>query len=378
MTLRLSACVVALMTLCPGAFARSKTAQFSQVDLFRQGENTVHTYRIPALVETANDVVIAVVDARWNSSQDLPGPISLVMRRSLDGGKTWEPMRIILKVKQGGVGDASLLFDHSTGRIWCFHAYGPPGIGFRTAEPGAKTGPSTLQVHAMHSDDQGATWSKDVDLTPRIKDPAWQAVFATSGTDIQLSSGRYLVPLVVKDSKGVIHSVNAYSDDRGKTWKVGKFIGTDTDESHTVELRNGAVMQNMRDGGTRAVALSLDGGERFGRVRHDSALIDPSCNAGITRYRFGKKGLLIFTNDSSHRRENLTVRVSYDEGHTWPRARVINPGPSGYSTVIRLNDGSIGVLYERGEASSDEGITFARFSLGWALQAPGGESLSAK
>lgn len=358
-----------MAALIPAA-AYSQAGSFSQTDLFRQGQEGVNTYRIPALIQTRQGTLIAVADARYDSSHDLPGHISLAMRRSLDEGKHWQPIRIIASVKAGGVGDASLLLDHSNGRVWCFFNYGPPGIGFQTAKPGATTGPDTLQVHAMYSDNQGITWSRPVDLTPQIKDPSWQAMFATSGTDIQLKNGRFLMPLVVRDAERVIHSVNAYSDDHGVTWQVGKFIGSGTNESHNVELANGVVLQNMRDGKTREIAESTDGGITFGPVTKDSALIDPSCNAGITMYRLRDRDLLIFTNAASTSRSNLTVKISYDQGRTWPLMRVINAGSSAYSTVIPLNDGSIGVLYERGGPEAVSQITFARFNLAWVRQQP--------
>jgi sialidase-1 len=290
------------------------------------------------------------------------------MRRSFDGGKSWEPIQTLREVKEGGVGDASLLLDRQTGRVWCFHNYGPPGIGFGTAKAGERTGPATLQVHAMYSDDDGATWSQAVDLTPQLKEPAWRAMFAASGTDIQTSRGRYLVPLVVSDGEGVVHSHNAYSDDHGKTWKTGAAAGPGTDESHNVELKGGSILQNMRDGKTRAIALSRDSGVTFGPTTHDSALIDPACNAGIARYRRGSVDLLVFTNAAAVKRENLTVKLSYDGGRTWPEGRTINPGPAAYSTVIALRDGTIGVLYERGEKYAAERITFARFNIDWILR----------
>jgi len=348
--------------------AHAKHASFSQIDIFHQGEDGVNTYRIPALIETVKGTLIAVVDARRDSSRDLPAHISLVMRRSFNGGKDWEPMRTIVAVEEGGVGDASLLLDRSNGRVWCFHSYGPPGIGFHTAKPGARTGATTFQFHAIYSDDDGATWSSPVDLTPQVKEPPWQAMFAASGTDIQSSSGRLLVPLVVRDERGIVHSFNAYSDDHGKTWRHGEAIGDGTDESHNVELNNGVILQNMRNGKTRAIARSFDGGISFGPVSYDAALIDPGCNASITRYRRGKTDVLIFTNAASTRRENLSVKVSYDEGRTWPVARTLHAGPSAYSTVIPLRDGSIGVLYEEGTRSPCEHIAFARFNLAWIAQ----------
>jgi sialidase-1 len=361
-----SAVLLVAMAVCP--LLAGAAPFFSQTDVFRQGDNGVHTYRIPALIETQKGVLIGVADARHDSDRDLPGDISLVMRRSFDAGKNWEAARTIQKVKEGGVGDASLLLDRSTGRVWCFFHYGPPGIGFMTAKAGAKTGPTTLQLHAIHSDDSGASWSEPVDLTPQVKEPSWQGMFATSGTDIQTSSGRFLVPIVVRDGKGIIHSLNAYSDDHGKTWKHGDPIADGTDESHNVELKDGVMLQNMRNGTHRAIARSHDGGITFGPVSHDPALIDPSCNAGITSYRQDRDSILIFTNAASARRENLTVKLSYDGGRKWPAARTIYAGPAGYSTVIPLHDGSIGVLYERGDTHPDERITFARFNLEWVTE----------
>jgi sialidase-1 len=217
----------------------------------------------------------------------------------------------------------------------------------------------------MYSDDDGATWSAPRDLTPQFKDPAWRGVLCTSGTNIQLSSGRYVVPLVVRDEADVKSSRNAYSDDGGVHWKAGVAIGPGTDESHCVELADGTVLQNMRNGRERAVARSSDGGVTFGPVTHDPALIDAVCNASIVRYRHAGRDLVLFTNAASAKREKLTVRYSSDGCRTWTSGRVLHAGPAAYSAAIMLNDGTIGVLYERGEQSPIERITFARFGLRW-------------
>ena len=339
------------------------------MDLFAAGESGVHTYRIPALLQTRKGTLLAIADARPDSSSDLPGRLWLVMRRSSDGGSTWSPARTLHKPASGGAGDASLLLEPGTGRVWCFFAYGPPGIGFPTAKPGAVTGPETLQFHAMHSDDDGETWSAPVDLTPQVKDPAWQAMFATSGTHFATRRGRFLVPLVVRERReGPTTSRNAYSGDRGKTWKVGPAIGPGTDESKAVELPDGTVMQNMRVAGgkTRVIARSRDGGVTFDAVSPEAALPDPSCNAGIAVLR---KGVLVFTNAASPvKRENMTVRLSYDDGRTWPYSRVLYAGRAAYSTVIPINGRAIGVLYERGDENPAQRITFARFSEAWVKQ----------
>jgi sialidase-1 len=350
------AVVLGLLSAAVSAAGQSRVLE---VDLFRQGEGGVHTYRIPALVQTRQGTLIAVADARHDSARDLPARISLVMRRSFDGGRHWTPAQIVLPAPEGGgVGDPSLLLDRATGRVWCFHAYGPPGIGFATAKPGAVTGPSTMQVHAMHSDDDGATWSAPEDLTPQLKRPEWQAVFATSGTHFQTSKGRFLVPLVVRDAAGVTSSRNAWSDDHGLSWHTGEALAPGSDESKAIELKDGTILQNARQGSRRTIGRSADGGVTFGPVEHDDALIDPVCNAGLARYTRGRKDVVIFTNAASTKRENLTLRLSYDGGRSWPVSRVLYSGPAAYSTAIPLKDGSIAVLYERGDQSPYERITF--------------------
>src|SRR5260221_14342829 len=96
--------------------AAARLPRFEQVDLFHQGDNGVHTYRIPALLETRKGTLLAVADARHDSTRDLPARISLVMRRSLDRGRTWSNAVTIRAVPEGGVGDPSLLLDRKTGR----------------------------------------------------------------------------------------------------------------------------------------------------------------------------------------------------------------------------------------------------------------------
>lgn len=354
----------ALLTSFAALRARGREV-ISEADLFERGVGGVHTYRIPALIETGG-TLLAVADARHQSGEDLPGRISLVLRSSSDLGQSWSPIRTLVSVPEGGAGDASLLLDRR-GRVWCFFAYGPPGIGLRTAKPGKTTGPDVLQIHAIVSADHGMTWSKATDLTPQIKDPSWHACFVTSGTHFVTSKGRFLLPTVVLDGEKKMTCRNAYSDDGGLTWKTGPAVATDTDESKVIEVGGGAVLLNARNGPRRLVGVSRDGGVTFQDTRHDPALIDPSCNAGLARYRRGRHDLVLFTNAASARRRNLTIKASADRGRSWSAGKVIHAGPAAYSTVIPLPDGSIGVLYERGDASPYERITFARLSLDWVL-----------
>ena len=61
----------------------------------------------------------------------------------------------------------------------------------------------------------------------------------------------------------------------------------------------------------------------------------------------------------------MTVRLSYDEGSTWAVSRALHEGPAAYSSLVVLPDRTIGLLFERGDRSPYERITFARFTLEW-------------
>lgn len=355
-----------------------QTPFFQQTDLFEMGQEGVHTYRIPALCVTRAGTILAVCDARQDDSSDLPGNIDIVLRRSTDFGATWSPITTIQDLPRGhGAGDPSLLVDQVTGRVHCFYAYGPPGVGFFSSQPGTndELDPNTLHAHVITSDDDGLTWSPPTDLNPQIKDPSWAALFASSGHGIQTRGGRLLQPYAVRSANGSVDARNAYSDDHGATWQMGSTAGIDVNESKLIELDNGAILQNMRHNSVTArfTAVSNDGGVTFGPMQQDATLIDPRVNASIQRYSSTVDGapssIVLFTNPASTvARQNMTIRVSEDETRTWPISRAIHVGPAAYSSAAALSDGTIGLLYERGTSSSIAKITFARFNLEWVTE----------
>jgi sialidase-1 len=143
-----------------------------------------------------------------------------------------------------------------------------------------------------------------------------------------------------------------------------------------VELADGRLMLNMRNhppraGNFRQVATSDDLGGQWTNAAANAELIEPPAQASIVRLTAassGDRNRLLFSNPASVRRERMTVRVSYDEGSTWPVARLIHLGPAAYSNLIALPDGAIGLLFERGDRSPYERITFARFTLEWLTE----------
>jgi len=330
------------------------------------------TYRIPALVATPAGGLLAAIDRRKNQSSDLPGDIGVLLRRSDDNGETWSDTRVIVDHPgPQGYGDSSLLVDRVKRRVFLFCTYSAGLVGFWNSKPGTAdtTDPSTLHVHVRHSDDDGRSWSEPVDLNPRVKDPTWASYFASSGHGTQLSGGRLIQPIVVRDGEGLVRSGNIISDDHGQTWRAGELLDAGTDESRVVELSNGHVMQNSRasKGEYRLVSFSRDGGETFGRAR-TTELIDPRVNADLIRVNPNRHGphrdWLLFSNPASATaRENLTLRLSRDNGDTWPVERVLHSQAAGYSAMAMLPNGKIGIFAELGRTDYTERLSFTSISV---------------
>lgn len=331
------------------------------------------TYRIPALTTTSEGTVLAAFDKRNNQSSDLPGDIDVLVRRSTDNGATWsEPREVVNHPGPQGCGDSSLVNDPSTGRIFLFCTYSAGNVGFWDSQPGTSDpdDPNTLHVRVMHSDDDGITWSEPVDLNPQVKDPSWRAVFTSSGRGLRTMSGRLIQPIVVKDAEGAVHSGNIYSDDRGNTWQRGELLAAGTDESKPVELADGTIVQNSRAGnGThRLLSTSSDGGHSFSDPVPHEQLIDPRVNADEIRVNPTTTGprqdWLLFSNPASTTaRENLTLRISCDNGSTWPAQHQLHDGPSGYSVMTMLPNGRVGIFAEVGEQDYTERLTFTSLPL---------------
>jgi sialidase-1 len=149
-------------------------------------------------------------------------------------------------------------------------------------------------------------------------------------------------------------------------------VGLNTGESTITELADGSLLINMRNHprltGRRTISLSKDSGLTWSRPKLDMALTDPGCQGSLLRFTLKArtdKNRLLFSNPASRKREKMTVRLSYDEGESWPVSRQLHAGPSAYSCLAVLPDQSICCLYERGKKHPYETITFARFSLRW-------------
>jgi sialidase-1 len=348
-------------------------AELEQVEVFTAGQDGYHTYRIPAIAVTTKGTILAFAEGRKGGTSDT-GDIDLVLKRSTDGGKAFSPARVIWDDEANTCGNPCPIVDRETGVVWLLltHNLGKD----REKDLTAGTAGGTRSVWVSKSEDDGQTWAKPVEITKVAKKEGWTWYATGPGAGIQTKSGRLVAPCDHKRADNTGYSHVLYSDDHGKTWQIGGVLGPGMNECKVAELSDGSLVLNMRnypkgEQRQRAVATSKDRGLTWSAVSHDPALVEPICHAGLVRVE-GAKPVFVFSNPAhTSKRENLTIRLSEDDCRTWPHARVLHAGAAAYSDLAVLGDGTVLCLYERGDKSSYERITLARFGVDWVRQPPG-------
>ncbi|HEV7282973.1 MAG TPA: sialidase family protein [Pirellulaceae bacterium] len=371
------------------------------VDLFEAGADGYALYRIPGIVVTTNGTVLAYCEARRSASGDW-NAIDVLMRRSVDGGKTWGPPHHIahhgVQVPKNEAALKQNLAKQSDVTV-------NNPVAIADAEPGV--------VHFLYcveysrcfyqrSDDDGETFSDPVDITSAFeelrKDYDWKVIATGPGHGIQLRSGRLIVPVWLSLGTGghahrpsVVSTIT--SDDGGKTWHAGAIAAgppelVNPSETVVAELSDGPVMLNIRSESQahrRAVAISGDGASEWSKPVFQEELYEPICMGSLIRVP-GEKGGLIFANPDpsegagtdakagqSRDRKNLTLRYSGDDGKTWMKSRVLDPGLAGYSDLAINQQGEILCFYERGSTDGNHyrtgSLRLARMPLEWLTEA---------
>ncbi|MFV1963983.1 MAG: exo-alpha-sialidase [Pirellulaceae bacterium] len=351
----------------------------SKLAVFTSGQEGYHTFRIPAIVVSGKGTLLAFCEGRRGAHGDT-GDIDTVLKRSFDGGLTWGPLQVIWDDGPHVCGNPCPVVDRTTGTIWLHSTRNDGRDHQRAIDAGTSREPRTAWV--TKSTDDGATWSKPIDISPMVRKPHWRWYGTGPCNAIQTRSGRLVIPTcysawVEKDGKGFANYYPnvIYSDDHGKTWQTGGTAGDSGSEATLAELSDGSLMINVRNWPHltrgRGVAVSKDGGLSWSEPTIDEVLIDSGCQASLISYTSRPtyaKNRLLFSNPASlsPRRHKLTVRLSYDDGKTWPVARLIHAGYSAYSNLVVLPDVSLGCLYEAGKPrGSASTIDFAAFTLDW-------------
>ncbi|MBI5397370.1 MAG: exo-alpha-sialidase [Verrucomicrobia bacterium] len=403
-----------LLALLLSLSAASAAPPFiEKLDLFESGKDDYALYRIPGVVVAKKGAVLAWCEARKTGKGDW-GLIDIMMRRSNDGGRTWLPRQCIVHVEG----------DLPVNPVAAAQNLDKPGDNTAN-NPVAITDRETGEVHFlycleymrcfyMRSDDEGATWSKPVEITATFEEfrsrrgneadssnqPAssrrrlqddyydWKVIATGPDHGIQLThgphKGRLVVPIWMSLGTGnhahrpsVTSTI--YSDDHGKTWQRGEIAIPDKppyrypNETVVVQLVNGNVLLNARsesDAHRRIQTNSKDGATGWTKPGFNEQLLEPICMGSIVRFSRkpdNDKNRILFANPHnlqradgkakegvSRDRRNLSIKLSYDECKTWPVNKVIEPGYSAYSDLAVLADGTILCFYERGREADAE------------------------
>lgn len=355
-------------------------------DVFPPGFNGIARYRIPGIVVTTKGTVLAYSEARKNNSSDW-GEIEIHLRRSMDGGRTWLPSQHIAhhaeriegnpRKAEGGeheqtVNNPVAIVDRQTGAIEFLYCV------------------NYARCFSIRSTDDGLNWSKPAEVTasfePFRKKYDWKVIATGPGHGLQIKSGRLVVPIWLAYGKTGDHKPSAsgtiYSDDHGKTWQAGEIAFPnegefgDPNETMIAELSDGRVLlvaRSVSKANRKLISHSLDGATGWSRPVFHEQLWEPVCMASIVAHP-AKPGTLVFSNPHSleldkdgkekpagrGKRKNLSIKLSHDDGKSWPVSKALDAGPSAYSDLAVLPDGTVLCLYEK-----DSSIVCARFNLDW-------------
>ena len=347
---------------------------FEKIDVFTARTHGFYTYRIPTIVATQKGTILAFAEARVDNTSDW-AEMSIVMRKSLDNGKTWGPMIKVASNEKETTHNMVVIVPDDSDIIHFLYC-----LGYK-------------RVFYMESKDDGKSFSKPKEITQIFEefkpDFKYRVIATGPGHGIQLTNGRLIVPVWM--AKRHIHRPSVisviYSDDRGKTWDRGEVILGDLEnpsETTAVQLSDGSVLLNIRNESKinrRAISTSKDGISNWTDPVYDDALLEPTCFGSIIRLTDSDaKDRILFVNPDSIEgestdifnlkpRQNLTVKLSYDECKTWPVSKSIELGSSGYADLGVGKDYTIYCLYERDcpiEKDFDTAaMTIARFNLEW-------------
>ena len=339
-------------------FSQKSDLKFYEV--FSKSQNSkVSCYRIPSIITTDKGTIIAAADERVFSCNDLKSnrDINIVIRTSNDEGKSWSSISRLIDYPFGeSASDPSMIFDKKTKKIYLFYNY-----------MNLEKDKDVYYLKYVTSLDNGITWSQPIDITDQISKPEWKNdfKFITSGRGFQTRDGTLLHCLVNLQNGTHVFG----SNDHGKTWYIADAPISLGDESKIVELNDGSWLVNSRvnNKGIRYSHISKNQGKSW-TTRPEINLIDPGCNASLVKYDYGNyinSDLLLLSNINNQSiREEIVIRHSLNGGETWSEPRIIYAGSAAYSSMTVLNNGEIGLLFERDNYSKN---VFTKFSLHWLM-----------
>lgn len=356
-------------------------AQRKLIPVFTSGAEGHKSYRIPAIIGLPNGDLLAFCEGRVNGSGDF-GDINIVLKRSSDKGETWSALQTVVDADSLQAGNPAPVVDKTDpafpkGRIFLFYNTG------NNHEGEVRKGKGLREVWYKTSVDGGISWSAAVNITTQVHRPNqpqlnaayqfnedWRSYANTPGHAMQFQHGTYKGRIFIaanhsagnpKEKAMDYKAHGFYTDDHGQTFHLGATVDLPgSNESMATELSHNRLMMNSRnqkgDTHARIVSISSNGGQTWDTTYSDQVLIDPVNQGSILTIGKKKgKAIVAFCNAAdTKRRDNLTLRISFDEGKTWSKNYTVDKSEEGskgdhtaYSDLVVIAKKKIGVLYER-------------------------------
>lgn len=370
----------AATTIALFVFITTALAQVKDIPVFVSGTEGHKSYRIPAIIGLPNGSLLAFCEGRVHGSDDF-GDINIVVKRSSDKGKTWSALQTVVDADTLQAGNPAPVVDltdpaYPQGRIFLFYNTG------NNHEGEVRKGKGLREVWYKTSTDNGITWNEPVNITTQTHRPKqpqvntaynfpedWRSYANTPGHAMQFGTGKYKGRIFIAANHSAgdpqpqfadYQAHGFYTDDHGKTFHLSETVNLPgSNESMATELSGSKLMMNSRnqkgDIRERIVTISSDGGSTWDTTYFDKTLPDP-VNQGSILTIGKKKGsnIIAFCNAAdTKRRDNLTLRISYDDGKTWKRDFVIAKSENdsrdyaAYSDIVNVTKKEIGILYEK-------------------------------
>ncbi len=339
---------------------------------FRAGESFAR-YRIPALFFTAKRTLLAFCEGRHKAGQ-LTGDIEIVLRRSLDGGQSWEPMQIVADLGKDTCGNPCIVQDAADGTLWLAFTRSRGDDHEKEIVEGKH---AATTVWITRSTDDGVTWSEPREISDTARKASWGWYGTGPGIGLSLKGGRLIFPSYHTEG-GVYRSHMLFSDDHGASWQIGGDVADNTSECQIIERDSRTLLVNARTtvGTKRTQRISRDRGATWQAAEGLAELPENNCEGCIySCFRSGSDGKFdwLFAHPLTTSRAEVHVWLSEDGGKSWPSAQRIWVGPSAYTSMVRLpHSGLVGVLLECGTKTIYDQIAFVKVAPEWlkAKKAP--------
>ncbi|MFF0224520.1 exo-alpha-sialidase [Streptomyces sp. NPDC004629] len=379
----LLAAAVLAAAATPPALARPGPGCASSVP-YVSGRGGYDTYRIPAAVRTRAGTVLAFAEGRHDGVGD-SGAIDVVVRRSTDGGCTWGPLSEVAAGHGDTRGNPAPVVDPDTGAIVLVTSYNSGAVTEAQIIRGEVTPEQGRRIFVQRSHDDGRHFSPPQEITADVKPAGWRWYATGPGHAVALTRGPHAGRLVVPANHSAAPPPGStdtgqeakyygghafYSDDGGHTWRLGfvddSYDGrTNSNESTAAQLPDGRLYFSSRDQkgsspGNRLDSYSSDGGGSLDRPYAVQRTLNdvPVVEGSVLQLR-GRHAPLLFSAPSvPTARAVMGVWRSTDLGVTFTKARTLSRDKAGYSDLVQLDAGTVGVLYETGTASAYDRIEF--------------------